>query len=230
MFSLLRNELLIRPVYNVLLLLLELFQGNLWWAIIWLTVLVKLALFKTTAAWTAMQSEMWSLQPKMQEIQEKHKDDPERLSKEMMDLLKKDGAWPLKWCLGMLVQMPVFLGLFAVVSNIANPNNMQGRMKFSQPMIDMVYSFLYPFVNQMIDVASLNTMFFNIDVLSKNHAGLAIMAGILMRINMKIMTRTRPATPTPRSISMRTSLVPQRQTLRLAALASLLTSTTLMQT
>jgi membrane protein insertase Oxa1/YidC/SpoIIIJ len=39
-----------------------------------------------------MQSQMNGLQPKMQELQEKHKDDPEKLSKEMMDLLKKDGA------------------------------------------------------------------------------------------------------------------------------------------
>ena len=156
MLSLLRNELLLRPVYNILLLLLELFRGNLWWAIIGLTVIVRLALSKSTAAWSAMQSQMNGLQPKMQELQEKHKDDPEKLSKEMMDLLKKDGAWPLKWCLWMLVQMPVFLWLYAVVSNIANPTTMQSWMKFPVSTIDMVYSFLYPIVHQMIDIAALD--------------------------------------------------------------------------
>lgn len=194
MISLLRNELLLRPVYNTLLLLLELFKGNLWWAIIGLTALVRLALSKSTAAGSAMQSQMGWLQPKMQELQEKHKDDPEQLSKEMMNLLKKDGAGPLKGCLGMLIQMPVFLGLYAVVSNIANPTNMQGWMKFPVNIIDMVYSFLYPFVNQMIDVAALDTNFLGIDVLSKGHLGLAILAWALMWVNMKIMTWTRPAT------------------------------------
>lgn len=196
MLSLLRNELLLRPVYNILLLLLELFRGNLWWAIIGLTVIVRLALSKSTAAWSAMQSQMNGLQPKMQELQEKHKDDPEKLSKEMMDLLKKDGAWPLKWCLWMLVQMPVFLWLYAVVSNIANPTTMQSWMKFPVSTIDMVYSFLYPIVHQMIDIAALDKNFIGIDVLSKNHIGIAVAAGLLMRINMKIMWWTRPSTPT----------------------------------
>ena len=57
-----------------------------------LTVLVRLALLKSTAAGSAMQSQMGGLQPKMQEMQEKHKDNPEQLSKEMMNLLKKDGV------------------------------------------------------------------------------------------------------------------------------------------
>lgn len=192
-FWLLRNELLIRPVYNTLLLLLDIFQGNLGWAIIALTALVRLALMKSTAAWTAMQSQMWSLQPKMQEIQEKYKDDPEQLSKKTMELLKKDWAGPLKWCMGMLIQMPVFLWLYAVVSNIATPN-LDSWMKFSKPMIDMTYSFLYPYVNTMIDTTNFITNFLWVDVLSKNHIGLAIIGGILMYINMTIMWWTKPMT------------------------------------
>lgn len=192
-FPLLRNELLIRPVYNALLLLLDLFQGNLWWAIITLTALVRLALMKSTAAGTAMQSQMGNLQPKMQEIQEKYKDDPEQLSKKTMELLKKDGAWPLKGCMGMLLQMPVFLWLYTVVSNIATPN-LDSWMKFSHSMLDMTYSFLYPYVNSMIDTANLVTNFFWIDILSKNHIWLAIIWWLLMYINMTIMTRTKPMT------------------------------------
>lgn len=192
-FWLLRNELLIRPVYNTLLLLLDIFQGNLGWAIIALTALVRLALMKSTAAWTAMQSQMWSLQPKIQEIQEKYKDDPEQLSKKTMELLKKDWAGPLKWCMGMLIQMPVFLWLYAVVSNIATPN-LDSWMKFTKPMIDMTYSFLYPYVNTMIDTTNFITNFLWVDVLSKNHIGLAIIGGILMYINMTIMWWTKPMT------------------------------------
>lgn len=193
MFSLFRNELLIRPVYNALLLFLEIFQGNLWLAIISLTILFKLALYKSSAAWTAIQSQMWSLQPKMQELQEKHKDNPEQLSKEMMTLLKKDGAGPLKWCLSMLIQMPIFLWLYAVISNIANPEHLQNWMKFSESMLDMTYSFLYPYVYSMIDPSTLDINFLGTNLLANKHIGLSIIAGIGMRINMKIMTRTRPA-------------------------------------
>lgn len=96
MISLLRNELLLRPVYNMFLLFLQLFQGNIGWAIIVLTLFVRLALYRNSAAGSAMQSQMSNLQPKMQEIQEKYKDDPEQLSKKTMELLKKDGAGPLK--------------------------------------------------------------------------------------------------------------------------------------
>ncbi len=195
MLSLLRNELLLRPVYNMFLVFLELFQGNIGWAIIFLTLFVRLALYKNSAAGSAMQSKMNDLQPKMQEIQEKYKDDPEQLSKKTMELLKKDGAGPLKGCMGMLLQMPVFFGLYAVISNIANPEWVSKIMKFSESLIDMVYSFFYPHVYNMIDTANLITQFFNINVLEKNNIVLAILGGILMFINMSIMSWTRPATP-----------------------------------
>ncbi len=195
MLSLLRNELLLRPVYNVFLLLLELFRGNLWRAIIVLTLLVRLALYKNSAAGTAMQSKMGDLQPKMKEIQEKYKDDPEQLSKKTMELLKKDGVWPLKGCIGMILQIPVFYGLYAVISNIADPKAVSSFMKFPVNLVDMVYSFLYPFVHNMIDIANMTTQFLWIDVLSKNNLILALIGWILMFLNMQVMTRTRPATP-----------------------------------
>lgn len=197
MLSLLRNELLLRPVYNSLLLFLELFNGNLWRAIIGLTVLVRLAMYKTSAAGSTMQSQMWWLQPKMQEIQEKYKDQPEMLSQKTMELLKKDGAWPLKGCLSMLLQMPVFFGLYSVIANIANPNNVQTWMKFPTNLIDMVYSFLYPHVNTMIDTANLMTNFLSINVLDKNNLILAAIWGIVMYLNMSIMKWTKPAPTLP---------------------------------
>ena len=73
----------------------------------------------------------------------------------------------------MLLQMPVFFGLYAVISNIANPNDIQSWMKFPTNLIDMVYSFLYPHVNTMIDTANLMTEFFTINVLDKNNILLA---------------------------------------------------------
>lgn len=52
---------------------------------------------------------MSKIQPKMEEIQKKYADNPEKISEETMKLLKKEGGAPLKGCLGMLVQLPVFI-------------------------------------------------------------------------------------------------------------------------
>lgn len=65
-------------------------------AIIALTLVVRLLLVKQATAGMKMQGELTDMQPKMQEIQEKYKDDPQRMSSEMMQLLKKSGGGPLK--------------------------------------------------------------------------------------------------------------------------------------
>lgn len=57
-----------------------------------LTILVRLLLSKSSSQANEMQSGMGAMQPKMQELQEKYKDNPEKLSQEMMALLKKDGV------------------------------------------------------------------------------------------------------------------------------------------
>lgn len=57
-----------------------------------MTLVVRLILIKPSLKGTEMQKSMGGLQPKMQEIQEKYKDNPEKLSSEMMSLLKKEGG------------------------------------------------------------------------------------------------------------------------------------------
>src|SRR3954453_4926303 len=67
---------------------------------------------------------MQALQPKVKELQEKHKGDRETLQKEMMELYKTEKANPLMGCLPMFLQIPVFLGLFHVLRRLTptNPN------------------------------------------------------------------------------------------------------------
>jgi YidC/Oxa1 family membrane protein insertase len=85
-------EVLYRPVYNILILFLQVFGGNLGRAIIFLTIVVRLLLLKSSMAGTQMQSSMSGLQPKMQEVQDRYKDDPKKMQEEMMKILKKDGV------------------------------------------------------------------------------------------------------------------------------------------
>lgn len=95
-FMLIVSEVLYRPVFNIIVMFLGLFGGNLGRAIICMTIVVRLLLIKPSLAGAQMQQSMGGLQPKMQEVQEKYKDDPKKLSEETMKILKKDGAGPLK--------------------------------------------------------------------------------------------------------------------------------------
>ncbi|MBO4204518.1 membrane protein insertase YidC [Micromonospora echinofusca] len=90
-------------------------------AIIFLVVTVRVILFPVFVKQIKSQRAMQALQPKVKELQEKHKGDRETLQKEMMELYRKEKANPLMGCLPMFLQIPVFLGLFHVLRRL-NPD------------------------------------------------------------------------------------------------------------
>ncbi len=81
-------------------------------AIIWLTVAVNLALYPLTLSSTKQMSAMQKIQPRMKKLQEKHKDEPQKLQKEIMEMYKSEGVNPLGGCLPVLLKIPFFIGLF----------------------------------------------------------------------------------------------------------------------
>jgi len=89
-------------------------------AIIVLTVLVRLATAPLATQQMKSMSKMRELQPRMKDIQERFRDDRQRQSQEMMKLYKETGVNPLGGCLPMLLQIPVFIGLYyALQTSIA---------------------------------------------------------------------------------------------------------------
>jgi YidC/Oxa1 family membrane protein insertase len=88
------------------------FVGNWGVAIILLTVLIKAAFFKLSAASYRSMANMRRVQPKMMEIREQFADDKQKQSQAMMELYKKEKINPMGGCLPILVQMPVFIGLY----------------------------------------------------------------------------------------------------------------------
>jgi YidC/Oxa1 family membrane protein insertase len=101
------------------------FLGTNWtWvlAIFFLVVTVRVILFPIFVKQIKSQRAMQALQPKVKELQEKHKGDRESLQKEMMELYRTEKANPLMGCLPMFLQIPVFLGLFHVLRRL-NPGN-----------------------------------------------------------------------------------------------------------
>lgn len=87
-------------------------------AIVFLVVTVRVILFPIFVKQIKSQRAMQALQPKVKELQEKHKGDRETLQKEMMELYRKEKANPLMGCLPMFLQIPVFLGLFHVLRRL----------------------------------------------------------------------------------------------------------------
>jgi len=83
--------------------------------IILLSVLTKVLFYRLTHKSFKSMRDMQSLQPRLQALKEKHKDDRQRLSQETMKLYKESGVNPLGGCLPMLLQMPVFIALFNVL-------------------------------------------------------------------------------------------------------------------
>jgi YidC/Oxa1 family membrane protein insertase len=90
-------------------------------SIFFLVVTLRVILFPVFVKQIKSQRAMQALQPKVKALQEKHKGDRETLQKEMMELYKTEKANPLMGCLPMVLQIPVFLGLFHVLRHL-NPN------------------------------------------------------------------------------------------------------------
>ena len=91
------------------------YVGNYGIAIILLTVIIKLIFWPLTQKSYGSMKAMQKLQPEMQKIREKYKNDKERLNREMTELYKTHRVNPLGGCLPMLIQIPVFFALYKVL-------------------------------------------------------------------------------------------------------------------
>ena len=109
-------DLLAQPLFVVLTFLFGYFK-NYGVAIILLTVMIKIIFWPLTHKSYSSMKSMQKLQPEMQKLRDKFKDDKERLNKEMMALYKTHSVNPLGGCLPMLVQIPVFFALYQVLLN-----------------------------------------------------------------------------------------------------------------
>lgn len=91
--------------------------GNWGWAIVILTIIIRVVLFPLTYKGMVSMAKLKDLAPKLTELREKYKGDPQKLNIHMMDLYKKHGANPLGGCLPLLLQIPVFFAIYRVLLN-----------------------------------------------------------------------------------------------------------------
>lgn len=97
--------------------------GNWGWAILIVTLLIKLAFFPLSAASYRSMAKMKQIMPRMKQLQDRYKDDKVKLNQAMMELYKTEKVNPMGGCLPILVQMPVFMALYYVLQSVVEMRN-----------------------------------------------------------------------------------------------------------
>jgi len=152
------------------------YVGNWGWAIILLTVLIKLVFFPLSAASYKSMARMKEVQPRLMVMKEQYKGEPQKLNQAMMEMYRKENINPLGGCLPVVIQIPVFISLYWVLLSSVE---LRGA-----PWILWVHDLSLPDTS-ISDVLGL-THFFPIGILP-----------IVMAISMFVQTKLNPTPPDP---------------------------------
>ena len=175
-----------QPILNLLVWLHNIIPGNdFGWAIIALTIIIKIILLPLSAKSLKSQKALQDIQPKINEIKAKHKDNKEMLGKEMMNLYRQEKVSPFSSCLPLLIQLPFLLAIFQVL-----------RDGISNGSFERLYSFIpAPEI--------VNTVFLGIINLEKPSIVLALTAGALQFFQTRMLThKKQPKVPGSKDESM----------------------------
>lgn len=107
-------DIIAKPLYQLLSLFHD-YVGNWGWAIIMLTILMKVIFFPLSQKSFRSMQKLQKIQPHMKRAQEAYKNDKEKLNQEMFRLYKEHKVNPLGGCLPMIVQIPIFFALYKVL-------------------------------------------------------------------------------------------------------------------
>lgn len=172
------DTLLVQPLFNLLVFLYNVLPGSdIGFAIIALTIIIKLALWPFMNSSLKSQKALQELQPKMDELKVIHKDNKEALAKAMMELYQKEKVNPLSSCLPILIQFPILIALYRVLLQGFNPDAL---------------STLYSFVN---NPGVLDKMFVGAMDLSQPSLLLALIAGISQFFQSRMLIHKKPKIP-----------------------------------
>ncbi len=142
------TEVVTRPMTNGLVFFYAILGSNFGIAIIAFTIVTRILMYPLTMRQLQSTKKMQAIQPRIKELQAKYKDDKARLSKEQMALFKEAGVNPVG-CLGpMIIQMPIWIGLYSAIQAALGSNPEQ--------LVDLshkLYSWL-PFVNEAVPLKS----------------------------------------------------------------------------
>jgi YidC/Oxa1 family membrane protein insertase len=104
-------------------------------SILLLTILMRLLIFPLFVKQIHASRKMQDLNPQVQALRKKYKNDKQRMNQEVMKLYQEAGANPLSGCLPLVVQMPIFIGLFRVLNGIATAKEGNGSHGISAALV-----------------------------------------------------------------------------------------------
>ena len=169
------TTVLFQPLLNALVFLYNVIPGNdLGIAIILLTVLIKLLLYPLTHQTIKSQKAMQELQPKMEEIKKKYKDDKENQAKAMMAMYKENKVNPMSSCLPLLVQLPFLIAVYQVFNTGLKSESLQ---------------LLYPFIANPGHLNPISLGFFD---LGHSNMILAAITGLAQFWQTKMLSTKMP--------------------------------------
>ena len=116
------THILAKPLY-LLLNFLHGVIGNWGWAIIALVVLLKAAFYWLNASAYRSMAKMKALNPRIQTLRESLKDEPQKMQQEMLKIYREEKVNPIGGCLPILIQIPVFIALYSVLSSSVEIRN-----------------------------------------------------------------------------------------------------------
>jgi len=162
--------ILYQPLFNLLVWLYNYMPGrDFGLAIIVLTIVIRVILYPLSVKAVRSQKNLQQLQPKIQEIQKKYKDDKEKQAKEMLALYKTEKINPFSGLLLALIQLPILIALYRVFWSGLNPKELSG---------------LYAFIQ---NPGHINALFLHIIDLSKPNLVFAVLAGLVQYFQTKML-------------------------------------------
>src|SRR3989344_7973872 len=168
------TTILLQPIFNVLVFLYNTVAfHDLGVAIIALTLLLKIIFYPLNRRAIVSQKALQKIQPKIEELKEKHKDDREKLGAEMMALYKREKINPFSSCLPLIVQLPILFAVYQVFIRGLNGESLD---------------LLYPWVT---NPGALNTLSLGFLELSKRSIPLAVLAGAAQFWQTKMLMNRR---------------------------------------
>jgi len=133
MLSVFWTQVFIRPLTNLLIFLYNIVPGHdLGISIIILTIIIRLILYPSSRKAIKSQRAMQNLQPQLDKIKEKHKDDKQKQTQETLKLYQENKISPFSSCLPLLIQMPILIALYWVFRKVS-----------VEDVSGLLYSFIY---------------------------------------------------------------------------------------
>ena len=196
LFLLLYNDIIYRPLLNLLVFFYNVVPGHdIGVVIILVTLVIRLALAPSFHKSLKSQKAMNDLQPKLNEVREKYKDNQQEQAKALMQLYKDNKINPFSSCLPLVLQLPILIGLYSVFRTALN----------SKVSIAVRLSGLYSFVHRPANISPF--LFKSLD-LSQPSIVLAVVAGLAQFWQSKLMMpKVAGSDATTKAMQMQTTYV-----------------------